>query len=84
MKDPEEMIIMQVYLSGGELREIQRIAEKSLTGITEREFLFVMEMAARTTRMPIKPRPPLIKTLISKNDLTFKVVCVEPNNHLNN
>ncbi|OFX56657.1 MAG: hypothetical protein A2066_14940 [Bacteroidetes bacterium GWB2_41_8] len=83
METPK-FIIMQVYLSGGELQEVKRITAKHWKEVTEREFEFIIAMAARTTRMPIVPKPPFSKALIKHNGIQFKIIQVERNEHLSN
>jgi hypothetical protein len=82
MKSPEIGVIMKMYLSGGELREVQRIAAK--TFVTEKELDFVIAMAGRTCKMPIQVKPPVNEVLIRSNGLQFSIVSVNPNSHLNN
>ena len=83
METPE-LIIMQVYLSGGELNEVKRITAKRWQDVTEREFDFIIAMAARTTRIPIVPKPPFNRALIEHDGIQFKIVQVELNEHLSN
>lgn len=74
--------IMKMYLSGGELREVQRIAEKPI--ISEKELDFIIAMAGRTCKFPIQVKPPLNEVLIRSNGFHFTVFSVSPNNHLQN
>lgn len=82
MEPVEIGIIMKVYLSDGELREVKRIAGKSL--ITERELDFIIAMAGRTTRLPKAPVSPGIEVLIRSDGFNFSIVNVNRNEHLNN
>ena len=61
-EEEEIGIVMLTFLSHGELIQVQKIAAKEQP--TEKEFLFVMQLAGRTTRIPLEPRPPGIEVLI--------------------
>lgn len=83
--EPEEEeigIVMLTFLSRGELIQVQKIAAKEQ--LTEKDFLFVMQLAGRTTRIPLKPQPPGFETLIRKKEYQFSIVRVKRNVHLQN
>jgi hypothetical protein len=85
MKSPEIGIIMKTYLSDGELREVERIAAKSQSGsYSEKELNFIIAMAGRTCKMPLKPPPPGIEVLIRSEEGKFSIVSINSNKHLNN
>lgn len=81
-EEEEIGIVMLTFLSQGELIQVQKIAAKEQP--TEKDFLFVMELAGRTTRIPLKPRPPGFETLIRKKEYQFSIVRVKRNEHLQN
>lgn len=82
-REEEEIgIVMLTFLSQGELTQVQRIAAKEQP--TEKEFLFVMQLAGRTTRIPLNPRPPGIEVLIRQESVQFSIVRVKRNVHLQN
>lgn len=64
--------ITKQYLSEGELKEVRRIAEKSL--ITEKELDFVIAMAGRSTRLPMTPIPSGIEVLIQQIGANFSIM----------
>lgn len=85
MENTEIGIIMKVYLSDGELREVARIAAKSQAGYcSEKDYNFIIAMAGRTCRLPFPPAPPCNEVLIKNNEDQFTIVSINPNNHLNN
>jgi hypothetical protein len=75
-------IVMLTFLSQGELTQVQKIAAKERP--TEKEFLFVMQLAGRSTRIPLEPRPPGIEVLIRQESDQFSIVRVKRNVHLQN
>jgi len=78
-------IIMKVYLSNGELREVARIAAKSQSGLcSEKELDFIIAMAGRTCRLPFPPAPPCNEVLIKSDLYQFTIININPNNHLSN
>ena len=82
-REEEEIgIVMLTFLSHGELIQVQKIAAKEQP--TEKEFLFVMQLAGRTTRIPLEPRPPGIEVLIREEDHQFSIIRIKPNVHLQN
>lgn len=83
--EKEVGVIMKLHLSGGELREVARIASKSQSGsYSEKELDFIIAMAGRTCRMPVTPPPPGNEVLIKDYFGQFTIVSINPNSHLNN
>lgn len=83
--EEEVGVIMKLHLSGGELREVARIAAKSQSGsYSEKELDFIIAMAGRTCRMPVTPPPPGNEVLIRSDECQFTIVSINPNSHLNN
>ncbi|MFY9154100.1 MAG: hypothetical protein WAO52_18920 [Prolixibacteraceae bacterium] len=72
MEPCEIGIIKKTYLSEGELREVKRIAEKSL--VTEKELDFVIAMAGRSTRIALNPVPPGIEVRIQPDGTNFSIM----------
>ena len=81
-EEEEKGFIMMVHLSAGELLQVQKIAAKDQ--IVDKDFLFVMDLAARSTRIPIEPRPPFIEVHIRQKRGKFSIVQVKRNLHLQN
>ena len=81
-EEEEIGIVMLTFLSHGELIQVQKIAAKEYP--TEKEFLFVMQLAGRTSRIPLNPRPPGFETLIRQKYDQFSIVRIKPNVHLQN
>lgn len=81
-EEKELGFVMMIHLSQGELTQIEKIAAKNQ--IIEKDFLFVMDLAARSTRIPIDPRPPFLEVHIRQNRGKFSIVQVKRNVHLQN